>query len=48
MHLKYHIKHFIPICMLCEIVYDHITLNTPVLARSSKLSIVEWSQYLDG
>jgi hypothetical protein len=28
--------------------YDHITLNTPVLVRSPKLSNVEWSQYLDG
>ena len=29
-------------------VYGHITLKTPVLVRSLKLSNVEPSQYLDG
>ena len=29
-------------------VYDHITLNLPVLVRSPKPSSVELSQYLDG
>jgi len=33
----------------CSIgVYGHITLKTPVLVRSLKLSNVESSQYLDG
>ena len=30
------------------VAYGHITLNTPVLVRSPKLSNVEPSQYLDG
>ena len=30
------------------VVYDHITLKTPVLVRSPKLSNVEPGQYLDG
>ena len=31
-----------------SIVYDHTTLNTPVLVRSPKLSMVGPGQYLDG
>ena len=34
--------------LLLAIANGHITLNTPVLVRSLKLSSVEPSQYLDG
>ena len=39
---------FISILFYSSYVYGHITLKTPVLVRSPKLSNVEPGQYLDG
>jgi len=37
-----------PVFSRSSLVYGHITLKTPVLVRSLKISNVESSQYLDG
>ena len=39
---------YIGCCNFVSVAYDHITLKTPVLVRSPKLSNVEPGQYLDG
>ena len=43
-----HILHTKSHCCKAATAYDHITLSTPVLVWSLKLSSVEPAQYLDG
>ena len=43
-----HILHTKSHCCKAATAYDHITLSTPVLVWSLKLSSVETAQYLDG